>query len=196
MKLLGLRDENGEEYEIYLTRNEGSMYKLRPVKSKAIIKDIGDWIVLDGLPDKSLARIIKVCDELGWLAYEKYEPDVSGSIGFQYCRVASEKEIETYLMSIALKKGLTEDPEWILSAYPTDKFLTRKVSGFYYDPTEDSLTWNGICLYYKGQWATKIPKKKPLPRTKGELKDLLQYVASQSDNIYQRIREILDDYED
>lgn len=192
MKLFGLKDENGKEYviEADLRSCFRNIINVMPIEPTPKFK-VGDWVIRK---DGNILKRIKYVDKYAFLC----DDEISGHLfenadGYCAYRLATSSEIESHLIKVAEKKGLLKNGILLAGAgYNTRfKFLGGTIK---YDKKEDALMEGGMFLYWKGKWATIIPDKKPLPKTKKELMDLLVHIAVH--NSHQHVRETLDEYED
>jgi len=160
---------------------------------------VGDWakIIYNNpvFPDKDLLVRITEVPASGLLSYaQDGKNGVQGQIGSQYLKPATRKEIESYLIGKAKERGyvrgrkVSQVPGFVSGICGDEDKL------FYYSD-EDVLRYYGgssLIIYCKGTWASIVPDKKPLPKTK---KELLKFMDDyhNSDWIFTRF---LDEYED
>jgi hypothetical protein len=223
MKLFGLKDENGKEYvltadNIKPLSNLSPLwdFKVEPIKPTPKFK-VGDWIIISTTstlcsthgyggqlkgfkkgqyPD--LSKPFRIIDIKGIAsqpdAHIAEQSDVpyifSSSKDF---RLATASEIEKHLIKEAEKKGFKDGVRY---KDPFGQHISKlHFYKLYYWVDADMLSDGyGGAIYQQGEWATIIPDKKPLPKTKKELMDLLVHIAVH--NSHQHVRETLDEYED
>lgn len=217
MKLFGLKDENGKEYVLNVRAVNPDVYQTtyaEPIEPTPKFK-VGDWVMisrtgticstheygnqLKGFNGQyhDLLEPLRVIDikpiDYQPKAHIVEQNDIpyifSSSRDF---RLATESEIESHLIKVAEKKGFKEEIRY--HDAETNSTCIIKENDFWYDVVYDGLTdgWGGW-VYYKGKWATIIPDKKPLPKTKGKLIELfLEYKTSN----HTSLSDFLKDYED
>ena len=196
-KLFGLKDESGEEYTLLVqqdlrTGEKHFDFERGRVEPKLEFKP-GQWAVT---VYGEVFRILSLKD--GWVCWINKGENVRSNP--DYLKFATPQEIESYLIKIAKEKGYREGVR-IYSFYedlkPYISGTPYKIEGdLHYNKQEDSLQIdNGLRLYCKGTWATIIPDKKKLPKTKGELYTLmLDFHPTLTEA--GKIKELLEDYED
>lgn len=209
MKLFGLKDENGKEYVLNVTNaykgntKDINVYPIEPTPKL----EIGKWYKYA----QYIFRVESIDSELIYFdkecSYVIGEPKIGVYSGWaDNCRLATASEIESHLIKVAGEKGYRNgvkikglrfnregEMEW-----QDGKIGAEQYSGYYMkgDCLNVLDKYHGVyeIIYRQGKWATIIPDKKPLPKTKKELMHLLVHIAVH--NSHQHVRETLDEYED
>jgi len=112
----------------------------------------------------------------------------------------TNEEIEAHLTRIAKDKGLMKDGAKLKSPSGGIFHFDSDNNTVYYQQ-DDSLSNRGMWLYHEGEWATIIPEKKKLPKTKEEFVLFLQGVLIEAPTGYDTkislwAESFLQDYED
>lgn len=214
MKLFGLKDENGKEYELNVIESfTATSVSVKPIEPTLKL-EIGKWY-------KYAQYIFRVESiDSNWIYFDNEssyvigEPKIRVYSGWaDNCRLATASEIESHLIKEAEKKGFVKGIKF--KSIFSDEGAERKLEYFssnqkefkwrYFDNMDALYCDNGMATYHhrfcsnpfiyrNGQWCPIVPDKKPLPKTKKELMDLLVHIAVH--NSYQYVRETLDEYED
>ncbi len=199
MKLFGLKDENGKEYvltadNIKPLSNLSPLwdFKVEPIEPTPKFK-VGKWYVYSSY----IFRVINIDSD--WIYFDKENSHVIGEPKMRVfsgwadsCHLATASEIKSHLIKEAERRGFKNNVKY---KDPVNERIHKLRFDKLYYWEGDILTdgWGGA-IYQDGQWATIIPDKKPLPKTKKELMDLLVHIAVH--NSHQHVRETLDEYED
>lgn len=191
MKLFGLKDENGKEYVLSEIPNIIG-WQAEPIEPTPKLV-VGKWYKYG----EYIFRVESI--DFEWIYFDKEssyvigEPKIRVYSGWaDNCRLATASEIESHLIKVAERRGFKNNVKY--KDPVNEKIHKLRFDKLYYWEG-DMLTdgWGGA-IYQDGQWATIIPDKKPLPKTKKELMDLLVHIAVH--NSHQHVRETLDEYED
>ncbi len=209
MKLFGLKDENGREYELNVIGNrfyiDGEIItQIKPINAEPTPKfKVGDWIIRK---DGNIPKRIKYVDKYAFLCDDEISDHLfENADGYCAYRFATQSEIESHLIKIAEKKGFKNgvmftglrfhrDCKMLWQVGSTD---VEQFKGYYKDGdyliVED--VKNGVweLIYQQGKWATIIPDKKPLPKTKEEF---MNFLGTYCNRHCKSVQEFLDDYED
>lgn len=193
MELFGLRDERGQEYRINTCdlRLHGNI-TFEPVNPKPEFK-VGDWVCAK--EDSSQLERIEGLQQDAFI--------VSNGSGIYLnlsrdWRHATRQEIESHLRKICDEKGYKKDVKVRCLVFPGRDICT--LSGEYkYVPEEDRLigitvnSWHNAVVYEQGKFAEIVPDKKPLPKTKEELRTFLNAFADRNQGDFE---DFLSNYED
>lgn len=214
MKLFGLKDENGKEYviEADLRSCFHNVINVMPIEPTPKFK-VGDWVYyscppnIKGLDDVFRIEDIRSTNDIGRYRLKKEEGVWHEA---NDCRFATQSEIESHLIKIAEKKGFKNGVKFKGLRFNRDckmrwqvgKSMGENYRGYY--KNEDCLNVEDVknnvweLIYKQGQWATIIPDKKPLPKTKDEFYKMIKTYFDCNDGLPfpTPIEEFLDEYED
>jgi hypothetical protein len=175
--LFGLRDKEGQEYELIIDDTTGQVILCKPIITQIVPTDsdprsgfkIGDWVIIADVVS-TMRRIKKFWKEI---AFDDKGLDIGLSSGFYH--LATQAQIIEYLTEEAKKRYENKKARCLT----TDRII--KIDNFtsnYYGENAsinpDSLFINlyrkemPICVYQRGQWAQIVPDKKLVPKTKSE----------------------------
>ena len=170
MKLFGLKDENGKEYVLNVTnayKGNTKDINVYPIEPTPKFK-VGDWIISTEYPSDGVVRISEIFGNIlyftGCLSNGN---EFHSEIKSQFVRPATASEIKSHLIKEAERRGFKNNVKY--KDPVNEKIHKLRFDKLYYCEG-DILTdgWGGA-IYQDGQWATIIPDKKPLPKTKDEL---------------------------
>ena len=194
MKLYGLKDKDGKEYEVTLpdmdVRNaiDNRTFKLgdltiKPVEPEPEFK-VGDWVVLGSTGETNRIREINGNN----LRYDDgcYHQEFRGFI-----RHATPQEIEYHLKNICEEKYnhcIVRDINCPVSVSIGDIIQQS------YNQMSDTYYINGCVVYRQGKFADIVPEKKKLPKTKQELRRIVITAMSAPDGA--SVDDFMNDYED
>lgn len=193
MKLFGLKDENGKEYALNVKIENYDRYQAtyaEPIEPTPKFK-VGDWVIRK---DEGVPMRIKCIDKYAFVCDDETSGHLlENAVGHCAFRLATESEIESHLIKVAESRGFKDGFKYRdQSNKGVFKLCLNKLT--YWVDSDMLSDGYGGAIYEKGKWATIIPDKKPLPKTKKELMDLLVHIAVH--NSHQHVRETLDEYED
>jgi hypothetical protein len=149
-----LREKLGDEFEL-VTQSPDENDKFFVVIAKK--KDPWEGVEFSRfLTDGSTRKIEKIEGNILWLIGV-------GRVHRSFYTPATEEDHVSYLKATAkelygeISAGDEFEREWAL--HPYNKFQIPQSSiGFEYYKKQDSLTFNGECIYHSGQWAKKVER--------------------------------------
>ena len=213
MKLYGLKDKDGKEYEVTLpdmtvpnaidnrTFKFGDL-SIKPVEPEFEFK-VGQWVIAKEkyFRPYSPQLIISIGTDMYNIVQYNYFDDFdktekNGCTG-NYLRHATPQEIEQHLRKICDEKGYKVGVRVNLKS--CGKYVCDIMHNNYsYNATQDAFFIGGATIYTKGEFAEIVPEKKKLPKTKMELEILIKKLrVAKSLTLYNEdIDLFLNDYED
>ena len=194
MELFGLRDRNGIDYKI--VKENHDLYWTAvplPFATKSMFR-VGDWII--GEDNKMCPHNpCRITDIRGRLViYDDDGLEKRQSMGIRH---ATSQEIESHLRKICDEKYIGKK---VADSFSGTCGYARYFD--FYDFKTDCVYYknfgNGVCVYRQGKFAEIILDKRPLPKTKEELKDtLFRFNQKYSRTpLADTLTEFLEDYED
>jgi len=200
MELFGLRDRNGLEYKLVTDSPAWEILPL-PAVTEPEFK-IGDWVIAVCNSAKNFRYLLRFERRSGE-HYCGLFVSIGGSTAipngyFDYIeRHATPKEIESHLRKICDEKYIGKK---VADSFSGTCGYARYFD--FYDFKTDCVYYknfgNGVCVYRQGKFAEIILDKRPLPKTKEELKDtLFRFNQKYSRTpLADTLTEFLEDYED
>ena len=207
MKLYGLKDKDGKEYEVTLpdmtvpNAIDNRTFKLgdlsiKPVESETEFH-VGNWVIAKEKYYRPLKPrlITSIGTDMHNIVQYNYFDDFdktkkNGCAG-KYLRHATPQEIEYHLKNICEEKYnhcIVRDINCPVSVSIGDIIQQS------YNQMSDTYYINGCVVYRQGKFADIVPEKKKLPKTKQELRRIVITAMSAPDGA--SVDDFMNDYED
>jgi hypothetical protein len=182
--------------------DELSKLKTKPKVAESEFK-VGDWVIgHNGCLPSVPKYVAEISDDV--IRYSSNVSGVADNGQFpKYIRHATEEEIESYLRKVCDEKyvgkkvkGFADAQTGIINTTPAAQPYVDFLDRYWMSSNEG---WY-ICVYEKGKFAEIVeePKKKPLPKTKEELKSaLIEFGLNYTDDATRgEVEEFINQYED
>jgi hypothetical protein len=190
---------------IILNDNEVEVDGVKYIKESKPKYEIGKWYHYGGECPSETFRVNKI--DRKFVYYDVNNQFSLGSTWDKQSRLATKEEIKEHLSKVCQKKyvgkrifNLSNNK---IATVVAEDYKDGETHSWYYNIETDIFNvaapkkeWDissNPVVYKQGTWATIVPDKKKLPKTKTEFIDFLQHWEAGSDNT---MREFLNDYED